>query len=163
MEWKSECREENSPFSNLGGVETFEEGEEKSTIEIAIPQDPRGIVRDTFSLILLNPTTSTAVVGTNHQCNVNINNDVIPAVVSLDCDDELTVTQSDGVARVTVVREEQMKGRVVVPWKVLPRSFDSVYVNISGLVKFLLNFFFCITYFRAFFFFNKYIFLNIFN
>ena len=116
-------------------METFEEGEEKSTIEIAIPQDPRGIVRDTFSLILLNPTTSTAVVGTNHSCNVTINNDVIPAVVSLDCDDELTVTQSDGVARVTVVREEQKKGRVVVPWKVLPRSFDSVYVNISGRLR----------------------------
>ena len=130
--WKTACKDPKSPFANLQGVETFEKGDEKSHVEIKIPQDARGVTRDFFEIFLDEPTPSTNILGKNKKCRVTVDNDVIPAVVT--CEErEMEVKQSEEKVKVPVRRREQKKGRVVVPWKVLPESSDSVYMNINGL------------------------------
>ena len=112
-------------------METFEKGDEESTIKIKIPQDPRGLIEDRFDVILLDPKPATSIIRGNSRCSVTIENDVIPAVISL-LDDDVEILQSHGSIKIPVVRSKQSKGEIVVPWKVLPGSFDSVYVNITG-------------------------------
>ena len=129
--WKVVSKDPNSPFAGITGVETFDEGEEESHIEIDIPQDPRDVRSDAFDVILSDPKPSTSVVDQNNKCSVTVDNDVIEAVVNLD-KDEVGVKQSDGKVELLVVRSEQLQGNVVVPWKVLPSSSDSVYTNLSG-------------------------------
>ena len=129
--WKTACKDPTSPFANLQGVETFEKGDEKSHIEIKIPQDARGVTRDFFEIFLDEPTPSTNVLGKNKKCRVTVSNDVIPAVVTCE-EKEMEVKQSEEKVNVPVRRKEQSKGKVVVPWKVLPESSDSVYMNING-------------------------------
>ena len=131
--WTTVCKDQNSPFANLSGVETFEKGEEESNIEIKIPQDPRDVTKDKFDVILGDPKPSTSIVDKNNKCSVTVENDVIPAVVSLD-EEQVEVTQSDKTVELHVVRSVQKKGKIVVPWKILPESPDSVYLNISGLL-----------------------------
>ena len=131
MAWKTVCKDDNSPFANLSGVETFEDGEDESNIEIKIPQDPRDVTKDAFDVILGDPRPSTAVVDKNNKCSVTVENDVIPAIVNLE-KDEIEVVQSEGKVELAVKRSEQKKGKIVVPWKVLPKSADSVYANITG-------------------------------
>ena len=125
------CSSEDNPFYNLSGTETFKDGEEDSTIEIKIPQDTRDVTKDNFDVILSEPRPSTSIVDKNNKCQVVVENDVIPAVVSLESD-EVEAKQSDGKIELVVARTEQLGGKVVVPWKVLPTSSDSVYVNMGG-------------------------------
>ena len=129
--WKTVCKDSTSPFANLRGVETFEKGEEKSHVEIKIPQDARGVTRDFFEITLDDPATTTTVIGKIKKCRVTVDNDVIPAVVSVE-EKVMEVKQSEEKVKVPVRRSEQKKGKVVVPWKVLPKSSDSVYMNING-------------------------------
>ena len=117
-------------------METFEEGEEESTIEIKIPQDPRDVQYDMFDVILEDPRPMTSQVDKNNKCLVTIENDVIPAVVDLETE-ELSVVQSQGCVELPVRRKDQMKGEIVVPWKVVPKSPDSIYANIYGLKKYI--------------------------
>ena len=126
------CKDSSSPFADLSGTETFEKGEEESNIEIKIPQDPRDVTKDKFDVILGDPKPSTSQVPKKNKCNVTVENDVIPSVINIDLD-ELEVVQSEGSFEVPVRRSEQKKGKVVVPWKVVPKSSDSVYANIAGL------------------------------
>ena len=127
-------KDPDSPFAGLSGVETFDEGEEESHIEIDVPQDPRDVTKDSFDIVLSDPKPSTSVVEKNNKCQVTVDNDVIEAVVNLD-KDEVDAKQSDGKIELTVRRSEQLQGNVVVPWKVLPSSSDSVYTNLSGTLK----------------------------
>ena len=60
-----------------------------------------------------------------------MDNDVIPAVVAMK-KSEVEVQQGEGRLKLEVKRSKQKKGDVTVPWKVVPQSNDSVYMNISG-------------------------------
>ena len=132
MAWKTVCSSEDNPFHGLSGIETFKDNEEDSTIEIKIPQDTRDVTKDQFDVVLGEPRPSTATVDKNNKCQVVVENDLIPAIVTLESD-ELEAKQSDGKIELVVARTEQLGGKVVVPWKVLPTSSDSVYVNIGGI------------------------------
>ena len=134
MAWKVVSKDADSPFSGLSGVETFDKGEKESHIEIDVPQDPRDVTKDNFDIVLSDPKPSTSVVDKNNKCQVTVDNDVIEAVVNLD-KDEVDAKQSDGKIELTVRRSEQLQGNVVVPWKVLPSSSDSVYTNLSGTLS----------------------------
>ena len=125
------CKDSGSPFADLSGTETFEKGEEESNIEIRIPQEPRDVQYDMFDVILDNCKPMTSQVDKNNKCLVTIENDVIPAVVNLEVG-ELSVVQSDREVELPVSRSDQLKGEIVVPWKVLPKSADSIYANIYG-------------------------------
>ena len=125
------CKDSGSPFADLSGTETFEKGEEESNIEIRIPQEPRDVQYDMFDVILDYCKPMTSQVDKNNKCLVTIENDVIPAVVNLEVG-ELSVVQSDREVELPVSRSDQLKGEIVVPWKVLPKSADSIYANIYG-------------------------------
>ena len=134
VEWKTVCKDDNSPFANISGVETFEEDEEESNIEIKIPQDARDVTKDVFDVILIDPKSPTATVKKNNKCVVSVQNDVVQSLISLD-EDEVKAQQTDGKVQLTLSRSDQTTGKVVVPWKVLPDSPDSVYANIGGKLK----------------------------
>ena len=134
MAWKVVSKDADSPFAGLSGVETFDKGEKESHIEIDVPQDPRDVTKDNFDIVLSDPKPSTSVVDKNNKCQVTVDNDVIEAVVNLD-KDEIDAKQSDGKIELTLRRSEQLQGNVVVPWKVLPSSSDSVYTNLSGTLS----------------------------
>ena len=125
------CKDSSSPFADLSGTETFEKGEEESNIEIKIPQELRDVQYDMFDLILDYCKPMTSQVDKNNKCLVTIENDVIPAVVNLEVG-ELSVVQSDREVELPVSRSDQLKGEIVVPWKVVPKSADSIYANIYG-------------------------------
>lgn len=67
---------------------------------------------------------------------MTVTNDVIPSVINLMVD-EASANQSQGKIELPIRRSEQLKGKVVVPWKVLPGSSDSVYTNLTGQTSFL--------------------------
>ena len=129
--WRTVCKDETSPFANLSGIETFEDGEEESNIHINIPQDPRDQTQDKFEVVLGEPKPSTSIVDKNNKCSVKIMNDVIPAVLSLKRD-KVEVLQSKGKVEIPLRRTEQKKGDILAPWKIIPQSADSVYANIAG-------------------------------
>ena len=131
VEWKTVCNDPNSPFVNISGVETFEEDENESHIEIKIPQEARNVTKDNFDIVLSDPKPSTSVVDKNNKCSVTVDNDVIEAVLQM-TKGEVEAKQSDEKVVVPVERTEQMKGKVTVPWKIQPESSDSVYMNIGG-------------------------------
>ena len=68
--WKTVTSDETSPFNSLKGVETFEEGDKTSTIEIPISQEPRDINKDKFQVVLDQPQPQTSVVDENNQIQV---------------------------------------------------------------------------------------------
>ena len=68
--WKTVTNDESSPFNNLKGVETFEEGDKTSTIEIPISQEPRDVNKDRFQVVLDQPQPRTSVVDENNQIQV---------------------------------------------------------------------------------------------
>ena len=112
-------------------METFEEDEDESNIEIKIPQEARDITKDVFDVILIDPKSPTATVKKNNKCVVQVQNDVVQSLISMD-DDEVGAKQTDGKVELKLTRSDGTKGKVVVPWKVLPDSPDSVYANIGG-------------------------------
>ena len=42
------------------------------------------------------------------------------------------VNQSEGKLQLRVLREDQLRNEIILPWKVVPQSPDSVYVGIRG-------------------------------
>ena len=129
--WKVLVEDENSPFLEVGGSETFKDGEEESHIEIKIPQKPRDTIKDQFKIILLKPKPASCVIDESKPCHVTINNNITPAEVNLK-ERSLDVRQSDKRFPLTIVRSREMKGKFTVPWKLVPESTDSVYMNISS-------------------------------
>ena len=85
-----------------------------------------------FDVILVDPKSPTATVKKNNKCVVSVTNDVVQSLVSMD-DDEVGANQTDGKVELKLTRSDGTKGKVVVPWKVLPDSPDSVYANIGGI------------------------------
>ena len=81
--WKVLVEDENSPFLEVGGSETFKDGEEESHIEIKIPQKPRDTIKDQFKIILLKPKPASCVIDESKPCHVTINNNITPAEVNL--------------------------------------------------------------------------------
>ena len=94
-------------------------------------QDPRPVLKDNFKIILMKPKPSSSIIDADCSCDVTVVNDITPAVVEM-LEEEVKVKQSDGELSLHVLRSEEMKGRVVVPWKILPESEDSVYMNVTG-------------------------------
>ena len=131
VEWKTVCNDPNSPFANISGVETFEEDENESHIEIKIPQEARNVTKDNFDIVLSDPKPSTSVVDKNNKCSVTVDNDVIEAVISL-AEDSIKANQTDAKVDLLLRREKEHKGRINVPWKAIPQSSDSVYANLTG-------------------------------
>ena len=125
--------DEFSPFLELGGSETFKDDESESHIHVKIPQDPRATPRDCFRVRLMKPKPSTCVVDeAKNACDVTVVNNVIAAVVELG-EASAEVRQSDEKLKLPLCRSGEMRGKVTVPWKMVPESSDSVYMNVTGL------------------------------
>ena len=74
--WSAESADEQEgPYKDLTGIETFEDGEEKSNIEIMISQIPRKVESDTFDVVLATPKTTTIKRGDISKCTVTVLND----------------------------------------------------------------------------------------
>ena len=134
--WRTVCKDETSPFANLSGIETFEDGEEESNIHINIPQDPRDQSQDKFEVVLGDPKPSTSIVDPKNKCSITVENDVISALINVE-KDEIEALQSEKNVFIPLSRTKQQKGKILVPWKVLPKSSDSVYANIDGKSTFI--------------------------
>ena len=46
---------------------------------------------------------------------------------------EVEASQSQGTVKLTVKRKEQTKGKIAIPWKIVPETADSVYVDVKGI------------------------------
>ena len=109
---------------------------------------------DEFSVTLVQPKISDAVLGEKSSCVVNVNNDIgkccwlrdfhgkvdtkrcaghfaAPGLITFDQPSH-KVLQSKGKLPMKVSRLQSSDGRVIVPWKVVPDSPDSVYVGLVG-------------------------------
>ena len=114
----------DSPLNNVAGVVTFESGETAGSIRIPIPQESFSDVKDLEKL-------SVALEHCDALLPVVVHYDVIAAIVELDRE-QFEVQQSEGKLKLNVKRTKQKKGKLIVPWKIQPKSSDSVYMNISG-------------------------------
>jgi len=74
--WKTASSDPSSPYANLSGIETFENGDEVSHIKIPLPQQPRDLDEDAFNITLAQPKSAEAVLGEIGQCAVKIANDI---------------------------------------------------------------------------------------
>lgn len=74
--WKTVCLDSESPFANYSGIETFEDGDEKSHITMKIPQYPREENVDRFDVVLSPPKSVESVLGDTTSCSVAIENDI---------------------------------------------------------------------------------------
>ena len=74
--WRTVSDDPESIFSNLSGVETFEDGDEVSVIRICIPVQPRETEQDRFDIELTKPKASDVVLGDKHSCSVAVENDI---------------------------------------------------------------------------------------
>ena len=66
----------DSPYANLSGIETFEDGEKTSHIEVKIPQLPRECKQDLFEVVLSNPSSDVVQVDDNEKCSVVVKNNI---------------------------------------------------------------------------------------
>ena len=46
--------------------------------------------------------------------------------------DDKEVNQDEGVVKMNVERKKQKKGKILVPWKLLPQVEDSIYTDMKG-------------------------------
>ena len=63
-----------------------------------------------------------------------MNPPIVPGLITFDEKSQEAV-QSKGNALLKIIRLQSCEGRVVVPWKVVPDSPDSVYVGLAGKKK----------------------------
>ena len=122
--WKVVPVKGNSPFNNLAGVTSFESGETAGKITMKIPQESFSDSKDEekFSVSLEYCDALLPVV---------VYYDVVAAVVELDRE-QINVVQSEKEVELKILRSNEMRGKINIPWKVLPQTPDSVYANISG-------------------------------
>ena len=149
--WRIICESESSPFIGLSGVETFEDGEKDSNIEIKIPQLPRDTKQDIFDIVLSSPSSSTVQTDQSERCSVVVKNNIGEFIKKLSknflniqtlfllanarlsfAETSRVVNQSEGKLQLRVLREDQLRNEIILPWKVVPQSPDSVYVGIRG-------------------------------
>lgn len=76
MPWKSNSGNIESPYDNLSGIETFEDGDDVSHIKIKLPQQPREASEEQFAITLSPPKSTEAVLGDIDVCQVNVKNDI---------------------------------------------------------------------------------------
>lgn len=129
--WRTITESSDSPFANLSGVETFEDGEKESNIEIAIKQLPRDSKQDSFDVVLSPPSTTTVSIDESERCSVVVKNNIANARLSF-AQASHEVEQSEGKLQLKVNRDDQLRGEIILPWKVVPQSPDSVYVGMRG-------------------------------
>ena len=75
VSWTTLCDDE-SPYSNLSGVETFQDGEETTNIQMEFPELPLDHTMDQFSVVLSPIKSSNCKLGTNTQRPIEITNDI---------------------------------------------------------------------------------------
>ena len=75
--WSVSSHTRDSPYQKLNGVETFEEGEKDSHIEIDVHKLPRKAVADKVAVVLGKPRSANAVLDDKaSRCDITINNDI---------------------------------------------------------------------------------------
>jgi hypothetical protein len=132
VHWQT-VTDDSSPFSNLRGVETFEDGEDASHIVVAIPEVPSYNEEDCFAIQLLQPKEESTVLANPplDKLSVVVQNDIARPVVDLEST-EMEVDQSEGKLELEVKRSKQKKGKVSIPWKLKPETEDSIYTGMKG-------------------------------
>nr|XP_018671881.1 G-protein coupled receptor 98-like isoform X2 [Ciona intestinalis] len=127
--WKTTSTTPSSPYDGLSGLETFEGGEGVSHIEVKLPQSPRDDQVDEFNVVIGQPKNRETILGDVIMCKVTVENDIASGLIELD-QRSLEATQSNGKVDLIVRRRHRTTGRVVVPWRVVPQTNDSVYVGL---------------------------------
>ena len=75
--WSVTSHTQDSPYQKLNGVETFEEGEKDSHIEIDVHKLPRNAVADKLAVVLGKPKSANAVLDDKtSRCDITINNNI---------------------------------------------------------------------------------------
>ena len=130
--WSTSCPE-SSPYFNLSGTETFEDGDGVSHIKMELPELPQASETDTFTVVLSarNLERNLCKLGSIFERPVEIKNDVSYPVIELSSNDK-TINQTDGTVDFLILRKKQSKGRIIVPWKLLPEDGDSIYSGVKG-------------------------------
>ena len=73
--WRTSC-EESSPYFNLSGTETFEDGDEVSNITVSLPDLPQSTGTDHFSVVLSPVKSENCKLGPIIERNVEVTNDI---------------------------------------------------------------------------------------
>ena len=75
--WRTICKQEDSVFAGLSGVETFESGEKSSNIEINIPQEARESKQEVFDVVMsLQSPNATVMIDESERCSVVVKNNI---------------------------------------------------------------------------------------
>ena len=75
MKWVVDTYDE-SPYFNISGTETFEDGDGVSNIKIELPQLPQISTTDSFKVMLVPPKAGNIRLGSISERTVEITNDI---------------------------------------------------------------------------------------
>ena len=75
VKWTTAC-EGDSPYANLSGTETFEDGDGVSHIKIDLPEIPQDKSTEQFSIVLSPPKADNCKLGQISERAIEINNDI---------------------------------------------------------------------------------------
>ena len=74
--WKTLTSDDDSPYANLSGIETFNDGENISHIQINLPESPMNAEQHTFDIVLATPKEISSKLGDIPKRSVTVVNDI---------------------------------------------------------------------------------------
>jgi len=132
VKWSTSCAE-TSPYFNLSGVETFEDGDGVSHIKIDLPDLPQSQEVDNFTIVLHPVKGDLCKLGAIAERPVEITNDIESPTIDLEFDADDEIDQTEGIVKFKIKRRNQTKGKFVIPWRLKQQqSIDSMYNFMKG-------------------------------